>query len=159
MKMRKMLVTFFWVGCVNMLLAQNKVDIASPDKKIHFIFSVQEGHAEYSVSYQNKNLVEHSALGLSFINNDFFGNDIKTTHGAITDGIDDYTLPEGKTSKVYDRYREAAIPMQERNGKMRVVNLRVRVFNDGVAFRYEFPEQKDWNIGLADWKKKILPVT
>ena len=41
--------------------------------------------------------------------------------------------------------------MKERNGKNRLIYLRVRVFNDGVAFRYEFPEQKDWhNYTLTD---------
>ena len=38
---------------------------------------------------------------------------------------------------MYDKYKEAAIPMQERNGKKRLIYIRVRVFNDGVAFRYE----------------------
>lgn len=136
---------FFLVSCVTMLFAQNKVSISSPDKQLSFLFVVVAGHPEYSVSYQNKNLIEHSILGLTFINSDFFGNDIKTGHIAITDGIDDYTLPEGKTSKVYDRYKEASIHMQERTGKRWVVYLKVRVFNDGLAFRYEFPEQKDWN--------------
>ena len=36
-------------------------------------------------------------------------------------------------------------------GKERLVNLRVRIFDDGVAFRYELPEQKDWhNYTLTD---------
>ena len=50
-----------------------------------------------------------------------------------------------KPDKVHDKYKEAAIPMQERSGKKRLIVLRVRVFNDGVAFRYELPEQKDWH--------------
>ena len=145
MKIKETLMALFLVGGINMLFAQNKVSIASPDKKIHFIFSAAAGRPEYSVSYQNKNLIEHSTIGLTFIDNDFFGSDIKIGHISINDGIDDYTLPEGKTSKVYDQYKEAAIPMQERTGKNRLVYLRVRVFNDGVAFRYEFPQQKDWN--------------
>jgi len=47
--------------------------------------------------------------------------------------LDDYTLPERKTSKVHDTYNEACIPIQEREGKKWLIGLRVRVFNDGVA--------------------------
>jgi alpha-glucosidase len=35
--------------------------------------------------------------------------------------------------------------MRDLKGKKRLIYLRVRLFNDGVAFRYEFPEQKDWH--------------
>ena len=47
---------------------------------------------------KNKALIEHSTLSLSFINNDSFGNDIKMGKPIIADGVDDYTLPEGKAS-------------------------------------------------------------
>ncbi len=56
--------------------------------------------------------------------------------------LDDYTLPERKTSKVHDTYNEACTPIQEREGKKWLIGLRVRVFNDGVASRYELPEQR-----------------
>ena len=69
----------------------------------------------------------------------------------IADGVDDYTLPEGKASKVHDTYKEASIPMQEMNNKKRLVILHVRLFNDGAAFRYEFPAQQNWdNYTLSD---------
>lgn len=142
---RKTIISLFFISCFNFLFAQNKASISSPDKQLNFMFGLAQGHPEYSVRYKNKNLIEHSTLGLTFIGNDFFGSDVETGHITITDGVDDYTLPAGKTSKVHDTYREAAIPMQERNGKKRLIYLRIRVFNDGVAFRYEFPEQNNWH--------------
>ena len=143
--MKKTIISLCLVSAVTILYAQNIVSISSPDKKITFMFSAASGHAEYSVTYKNKTLIEHSTLGLTFIGNDVFGNNITTGHITIADGIDDYILPMGKTSKVYDTFKEAGIPMQERIGKKRMINLQVRVFNDGVAFRYQFPKQKDWN--------------
>jgi alpha-glucosidase len=41
-----------------------------------------------------------------------------------------------------DAYAEALIPMQE---SRRTINLRVRVFDDGIGFRYELPVQDEWN--------------
>ncbi|MBC8005024.1 MAG: glycoside hydrolase family 97 catalytic domain-containing protein, partial [Verrucomicrobia bacterium] len=143
--MKLSMIAFLLIAGVAMLNAQNSVRVMSPDGRIKFQFMTGEGRPEYSVSYQSKNLLTHSTLGLSFINNDFFGKDIKIGRITATDGIEDYTLLQGKASKVYERYKEAEISMQERAGKKRVVYLRVRVFNDAVAFRYEIPAQNDWD--------------
>lgn len=37
------------------------------------------------------------------------------------------------------------VPMQEPSDSGRLINLVVRAFDDGIAFRYEFPEQKAWD--------------
>jgi alpha-glucosidase len=148
--MKKIGVFLYSVCFCNLVFAQNKVSVASPAKEFIFRFAIVQGHPEYSVAYKGKSLAEHSRLGLTFAGN-FFGSDIKMGPVALSDGIDDYKLPQGKTSHVHDEYKEAAIPMQERNGLKRLISLRVRVFNDGVAFRYELPGQKDWhNYTLTD---------
>ncbi|MEP6681936.1 MAG: glycoside hydrolase family 97 catalytic domain-containing protein, partial [Parafilimonas sp.] len=131
--------------------AQKKINFASPNGQIVFSFDVAGGHPEYAVKYKGQTLIENSTLGLSFINNDLFGSGIKINKVVIAEGTDDYTLPEGKTSKVHDAFKEAIIPMQEINDKKRLVILHVKLFNDGAAFRYEFPEQKNWdNYTLTD---------
>ncbi len=145
MIMKKICIVLLFVTSCNFLFAQNKVSVSSPGKELTFKFGLDQGHPAYSVSYKNKILAEHSRLGLTFAGNDFFGNDIETGHVTLANGIDDYTLPMGKTSKVHDTYKEAAIPMKERTGKKRLIWLRVRVYDDGLAFRYELPQQNDWN--------------
>ncbi len=133
------------ISFANIIAAQNKVSVSSPDKQLLFLFGQASGHLEYAVSYKNKTLIEHSTIGLTFINNDFFGDNIEIGKVTRGDGMEDYALPEGKTSQVHEPYKEASIPMQEHSGKKRLIYLHVRLFNDGVAFRYEFPEQKDWS--------------
>ncbi len=140
-----LLITFF-----NFLAAQNKVSVSSPGKTLTFKFMLEQGHPVYSVAYKNKSLIENSTLGLTFEGDGFFGNDITTGHVTVKDGIEDYTLVEGKNSKVHDAYKEALIPMQERKGR-KPINLRVRVFDDAVGFRYELSQQNDWhNYTLTD---------
>ena len=129
--------------------AQKKINIASPNGQIVFSFDVSNGHPEYAVQYKKQNLAEHSKVGLSFINNDSFGDNITIGKTVISEGVDNYTLPEGKTSRVHDTYKEASIPMQD--NKKRLVVFHVRVFNNGIGFRYEFPLQKNWdNYTLTD---------
>src|SRR6185437_8332014 len=87
------------LSCFSLMFAQKKVTVFSPDKQITFVFNITSGHPEYEVTYKKKKLVDHSTLGLTFAGDDFFGNNLKTGSITLTDGIDDYELPEGKTSK------------------------------------------------------------
>ncbi len=139
MACKKIIISFFLLIFAGILSAQNKVSISSPDGQLVFSFALNQGRPEYSVKYKNKVLIEHSRLGLAFINNEFFGEDIEVKHITVSSGTDDYNLPEGKTSNVHDTYEEASIPMQAKKADKRLVFLRVRAFNDGIAFRYEFP--------------------
>ena len=143
--MKKGLLALVFTISFTVVIAQNKITVSSPSAAITFIFQLEKGRPSYAVRYKNKGLVEHSMLGLTFADGGFFGNDITVGHATLTDGVDDYDLPAGKTSKVHDAYKEAAIPMQQRTGSKRLIWLRVRVFNDGVAFRYELPGQTNWH--------------
>ncbi|MBA3675670.1 MAG: glycoside hydrolase family 97 N-terminal domain-containing protein, partial [Chitinophagaceae bacterium] len=143
--MKRICTALFFIICSHFLLAQNKVSVSSPDKELNFKLGLEHGHPAYSVTYKNKNLAEHSTLGLTFEGNEFFGGDVEILQVKLTNGIADYLLPAGKNSKVHDAYNEALIPMEERKGKKRLVNLRVRIFNDGIGFRYELPQQNDWH--------------
>lgn len=50
----------------------------------------------------------------------------------------------GKSKTVHSLSKEVVIPLEETTAPFRKINLVVRAFNDGIAFRYEFPEQPNW---------------
>ncbi len=133
---------FIALSCA--LSAQKNVRLLSPDKNISFVFVLNAGQPLYSVSYKNKRLIEYGKVGLSFEDNEVFGNNLSVGKAIFSRGIEEYNLPCGKTSYVKEPYRDAVIPMREKSGKKRLVNLHVRAFNDAVALRYEFPAQDDW---------------
>jgi len=142
---KKLIIIYLLLACfTGTLAAQNKMEISSPDGQILFTFGLNTGHAEYSVKYKKRLLIEHSPVGLTFINNDIFGNDIQLGKASVSEGMESYLLPEGKSGKVHDPYKEVTIPMKERTGKKRLINFHIRAFNDGVAFRYEIPQQNNW---------------
>ncbi|MEP7253415.1 MAG: glycoside hydrolase family 97 protein [Ginsengibacter sp.] len=149
--MKKPFFVLLFISFANFLFAQKKITVTSPDKQLTFSFTIESGHPGYSVVYKKKTLATKSRLGLTFMDNGYFGDNIKTGNVILKNDVEDYDLPLGKTSKVHDAYREAMIPMQETSDKKRMVNLRVRVFNDGIGFRYELPEQNGWsNYTLTD---------
>lgn len=124
-------------------LQSQKLHVASPNNKLVFNFKLINKSAFYSVSYKGKTIVDYSSLSLEFDNGKFETN-LKLNKPFYRDTAEDYELVVGKTSHVHTRYRELKIPLEEINAPHRKIDIAVRVFDDGVAFRYEFPKQQNW---------------
>jgi alpha-glucosidase len=50
----------------------------------------------------------------------------------------------GKNKKVKNEYHEVRIPLNGNNISNQIIIMTAKAFNDGIAFRYEFPEQEAW---------------
>ena len=124
-------------------IAQNETRITSPDGDIVFLFKLINTSPVYTVTYKSKIIIDYSAISLRFDNGEF-GNHIKINHPVFRDTSEAYELVLGKTKRVVTQYREMVLPMEETNSPFRKIHLLVRVFNDGLAFRYEFPKQENW---------------
>ncbi|NNU34209.1 hypothetical protein HK413_08730 [Mucilaginibacter sp. S1162] len=126
-------------------LAQNSISLKSPDGNIRFAFILTKEKPLYRVSYKGKALINKSALGLMLRDSGNFVSDLKMLKPVYKAGNEQYDLVVGKTKHVISNYREVIIPLVESGAAKRMINIVVRVFNDGLAFRYEFPQQKNWN--------------
>ena len=123
--------------------AQSNINLLSPNGNLQFKFQLRKGVPSYEVSFKKQQLIRSSAIGFEF-DYGFFGKNLKINKPKYVTGNETYELIVGKTQKVYSHYREVTIPLQEKEKPSRIVNLVVRAFNDGIAFRYEFPEQEGW---------------
>lgn len=134
------------------LLAQvTQVTLASPDKKISFSLSLNQGKLFYQASFNKKAVINSSALGLTV--------DEQTIDGGNAFGdVRKYSIHEkypwrGVHSIAVNDYKAASIPV---NGAAPFA-LEVRVFNDGVAFRYVIPGQGSHTVN-ADNSTFTLPA-
>ena len=125
------------------LVAQKKVHLYSPDKNIHFQFELSRSGPSYAVTYKGKKIIAPSALDFRFDNGDFKTN-LHLNKPTTQKGFEEYELIVGKASKISSSYNELILPLEERNAPARKINLVVRAFDDGIAFRYEFPQQSNW---------------
>ncbi|GAA4320252.1 glycoside hydrolase family 97 protein [Compostibacter hankyongensis] len=144
----KLTVFFLLTGPLS-LPAQQSVRLSSPDGSIRFAFRCTDSLPVYEVFFKEKNIVYPSPLSLDFAEGSSFGRNIKMLTPVFREGADRYELVTGKTKSVNDRYREVKIALKEQTGAGREVDLRVRVYNDGLAFRYELPEQgnrRSWTL-------------
>lgn len=114
--------------------------IFSPSGNLRLDFKVDKsGIPFYSLEYKGKTLVEPSRLGLTADETEF-------TDGFSIVSVDTVTVDRtwnpvwGEYETVRDNFREATYHLHADN-PARDLNIRFRVFDDGIGFRYEFPKQ------------------
>ncbi|HUB60175.1 MAG TPA: glycoside hydrolase family 97 protein [Puia sp.] len=124
--------------------AGRSIEVRSPDGGIRVVFRFTAGLPEYSVSYHGVVVIDRSPLSLRFAGSGLFGERLVPRVAVVSRGEDNYTLVVGKTKSVHDEYDQAVIPLEEGAGAARRIDFVVRVFNDGMAFRYQIPAQAGW---------------
>jgi len=120
------------------------VNVSSPSGLLVVDVNVTaEGVPTYSIDYKGKSLVKDSRLGL-------VADQVELVGGFSITGVDTATVDRtwepvwGEYAQVRDNFRELAVHLAAQNPQ-RVMTLRFKVFDDGVGFRYELPEQPDIN--------------
>ncbi len=125
-------------------LAQPNIQLKSPDGQLVFSFHLTPQAPTYQVDFAGQPVIAASELGLVFQENGAFGAGLQMLKTTLSKTDETYALPVGKSSRVRNRYNQAVIALRENAGANRQINLVVRVFDDGLAFRYEFPAQQNW---------------
>ena len=126
--------------------------LTSPDGNLRFSIQVQSGIPAYSITYKNKPVIADATLGLEFLDGGKMTG-LKSGKSVSSAGAEEYELFVGKVKLVKDRFRETILPLTEQAEPYRSVNFIARVFNDGVAFRYEFlPQENRDSFRLTDEK-------
>ena len=139
------------------LQAQQEIKLGSPGGQLQFLFRLRKQAAEYSIRFKGTTLINYSTLSLQF-KETLFGNNLRLNKPLFRDTTEDYTLVVGKTTQVHTRYREVSLPLEQTAAPYKKINLVVRAFDDGIAFRYELPLQKDWSsYTLLDENTSFMP--
>lgn len=122
--------------------AQKAITLSSPGNTITFSLRITKDNVLYNVAFKNTPVIENAGIGLSFLESGEFRRNLKTGPTRFRKGEEKYELVVGKNRFVHDYYNELLIPLEEGNFPYRKINLLVRAFDDGLAFRYEFPQQQ-----------------
>lgn len=139
MKLNKQIVTAF---CAFMAMVASAQTITSPDGNIVLNFSLNEnGVPTYKIDYKKKAVVRPSTLGIE-LNEENSLMDSFRINNTSTSSFDETWQPVwGETRNIRNHYNELLVEL-EKPSNGRFMNLRFRVYDDGVGFRYEFPQQK-----------------
>ena len=127
--------------------------IQSPSKQILLDFGLAEnGRPTYSVTFKNKTVILQSALGIYLKD----GSNLATNFSS--EGIKNITFNEnwkpvlGEQASIINHYNEMKVALSQA-GTNRKMNIIFKVYDEGVAFRYEFPKQKDLNYFIIKEEK------
>jgi len=110
--------------------------VSSPDNNI--LVNCDVAKAVYTVSYKGQSILKESRLGLVRDDEDF-SHELKLIKASTPVIVkDNYTMLTAKKKNISYIATRAVIETQTPSG--RKMNIVFQVSNDGVAFRYEFPE-------------------
>ncbi len=128
--------------------AQPTLRVVSPDGKNAVIVSVRQGSLWYSVDRQGKAILLPSRLGFELRGAPPLGDSLALVDSARTKVDESWTQPWGEVARVRDQHNELRVTAEETTARRRRFVVAFRAFDDGVAFRYELPEQP----GLGDFE-------
>jgi alpha-glucosidase len=120
---------------------RGQVRLASPDGRNQVTVELREGHLTYSLARDGRPLILPSLLGFEFRGAPPLRDGLRITDTTRQSHDEWWTQPWGEVARVHDHHTELAIAVEETAAPNRRLVLRVRAFDDGVGFRYEFPEQ------------------
>jgi alpha-glucosidase len=119
-------------------MGQNPLQVASPNGQVVLTFS-GEAVLRYSVDFHGKRLIDESELGLDLQGQPPLGPGWHYVHEQRGGADESYTIPVGKTKSVRDHYNSLIADFAGEAGAH--LSIEVRAYDDGVAFRYNVPEQ------------------
>jgi len=111
--------------------------ITSPDKNI--VVTCDVANLVYGISVKGKVILRESKLGVVREDEDFSKNLALINVSSPKIIKENYTMATAKKKNITYTATERILQTSTRSGKK--MNIVFRVSNDGVAFRYEFPEQ------------------
>ena len=116
--------------------------VNSPNKKISLSLHLNAaGALVYHVNYKNKPIIEPSNLGFKINDQADLLNNFSILQVDSSTFNETWTPVWGETKTIVNNYKEIAITLKEKGDKPRILQVVFKVFNDGVGFRYHFPEQ------------------
>lgn len=132
--------------CLFSGLRAKEIKVSSPDKRIKFELFDNAGSIGYRVWYNGSPVVNFSRLSISFKEGGVFDHQLRLGAPSIDRVTEDYQLITGKASHIHSESNRLQISIKEGTGLKRELKLEVRVFNDGLGFRYLIPQQQQWQL-------------
>ncbi|MFC5458543.1 glycoside hydrolase family 97 protein [Massilia niabensis] len=115
---------------------------ASPGKLIDVEVQVDGGgKLGYAVKRKGKEVIGLSRLGFNLANAHKLDGGFTLHRQAVTDHDSTWEQPWGERQFVRNRYRELRVEVEQKKQGRRRLAIVFRIYDDGVGFRYEFPDQ------------------
>mgnify|MGYP002268950624 FL=1 len=126
--------------------AQNATKVyqqVSPDNNVHLSFELQEkGKPSYSLQYKKSQVINPSTLGLELNGQESLQEGFEVVNTSTSSFDETWQPVWGENKDIRNYYNELLVELKQ-TSTGRFMNLRFRVYDDGIGFRYEFPQQRN----------------
>jgi hypothetical protein len=172
--MRRIGLVLLWFCCARATCAQTT---ASPSGDLSLSFKVnQAGEAVYQLSYKGRAVIAESRLGLAIKNQPPLTRGFAIVDSKASEADETWEPVWGEVARIRNHHRELLVTLRQtaayeaassstttdlfssasdglgKAGNLtRTVAVRFRVFDDGLGFRYEFPEQEE--LSTSPWTR------
>jgi hypothetical protein len=156
--MRNYVLLFLLLAAFTVQAQQFKIN--SPDNDIQLAVNLSaSGEVSYTVNYKNKPAILPSSLSMKLKEPD--ANLKRFTLVKIDSSLYDQTWQTiwGEYSSIRDNHKELRLHLQQKDSPKILLNIVFRVFNKGVGFRYEFPQQQNFTHFILDEENSQFHLT
>ncbi len=129
--------------CITAVNAMESITSPNGQLKLNFFLN-NEGTPEYELFYKSKEVIKPSKLGLELKNDPGFMDGFTLINSQESTFDETWEPVWGETKSIRNNYNELAVTLEQK-AQDRYIIIRFRLYNDGLGFRYEFPQQDNLN--------------
>ncbi len=118
----------------------NAQTLQSPNRQLQATFSLDNGIPTYQLVYKGKQVIKPSKMGLELFNDTDLIHNFSVTNTETSTFDETWQPVWGEEKEIRNHYNELAVTLLQKDTERKMV-IRFRLFDDGLGFRYEFPEQ------------------
>ena len=123
--------------------------LSSPSGNIRLTFGLDKaGQPVYSVVFDDEEIIRPSTLGFEVVDGPRIAEGFRIDNVSRTTSDSYWTPVWGENDSIRDHYNAMTVAMT--NGEGIKMDVEFRVFDDGAAFRYIFPEQDTKTIRIKE---------
>jgi len=120
-----------------------QLSVLSPDKTIKLEFIMKrDGRIGYLIEFENKRVIDSSLLSFDFKDHKSFGTNLEIINSTSSSFDETWQTVWGEQRYIRNNYNELKVELREKIEEGRICFVIFRVFDDGIGFRFEFPEQE-----------------
>ena len=135
------------------LFAQETIEVASPGGIVSVSFRIDDGVPTYSVTRLGQAVIAPSRLGVVLNEGPSLAQDLALVDSARRSFDETWTQVWGEKKDIRNNYNELRATVETTGDQSRRMVIVFRVYDDGLGFRYEWPEQE--NLGAFEITNEV----
>ncbi len=118
----------------------NKTVLKSPDEKLSVaIISAQNGKLAYTLQFNSVVLIDTSFVGFEFQQQAPLSENLEVVSVTRSHADESWEMPWGEQREVRNHYNSLLVDIRETVAPKREFQMEFKLYNDGLGFRYNFP--------------------